>query len=95
MTPPTIAPADFIAGMAKGMAVLRVFDTKAPAPECHLGQPYKLIFGYHWLSVLMQNVVDGGYYGLQSLAQGSCYLRRTPGLERRLGEHQWKRRHFH
>ena len=28
MTPPTIAPADFIAGMAKGMAVLESFDTE-------------------------------------------------------------------
>ena len=28
MTPPTIAPADFIAGMAKGLAVLESFDTE-------------------------------------------------------------------
>ena len=28
MTTPTIAPADFIAGMAKGMAVLESFDTE-------------------------------------------------------------------
>ncbi|EPS46002.1 hypothetical protein H072_34 [Dactylellina haptotyla CBS 200.50] len=30
--------------------------------------PYKLIFGYHWLGGSMQDVVNGGYYGLQSLA---------------------------
>lgn len=35
-------------------------------------RPYKLIFGYHWLSGTMQNVVSGNYYGVQPLAGNSA-----------------------
>jgi poly(3-hydroxybutyrate) depolymerase len=42
--------------------------------------PLRLIFGYHWLSGNMQNVVDMGYYGLEPLAAGSAVFIAPEGL---------------
>lgn len=57
----------------------RQYTLKVPN-NYNRNQPYKLIFGYHWLSGSMQNVVDGDYYGLQSLAQGSAIFVAPQGL---------------
>lgn len=42
--------------------------------------PHKLIFGYHWLDGTMQNVADGGYYGLDGLAGGSAIFLAPQGI---------------
>ncbi|KAH7309693.1 Alpha/Beta hydrolase protein [Stachybotrys elegans] len=43
--------------------------------------PLRLIFGYHWLGGSMQNVVQGSYYGLEPLAQGSAVFVAPQGLD--------------
>jgi poly(3-hydroxybutyrate) depolymerase len=42
---------------------------------------YRLIFGYHWLGGSMQNVADGGYYGLDSLSAGSTIFVAPQGID--------------
>ncbi|CAI6091570.1 unnamed protein product [Clonostachys chloroleuca] len=41
---------------------------------------HNLVFGYHWLGGSMQNVADGGYYGLDPLSQGSTIFVAPNGL---------------
>lgn len=43
--------------------------------------PHRLVFGFHWLNGNMQNVVDGGYYGLEQLAQGSAIFVAPNGID--------------
>jgi poly(3-hydroxybutyrate) depolymerase len=43
--------------------------------------PHRLIFGYHWLSGTMQNVVDMGYYGLEPLSEGSAIFVAPQGID--------------
>ena len=43
--------------------------------------PYRLVVGYHWLSGSMQNVVDGGYYGLEPLSEGSTIFIAPQGID--------------
>ncbi|KAH6986932.1 Alpha/Beta hydrolase protein [Ilyonectria destructans] len=58
----------------------RQYTLKIP-DSYNRSQPYKLIFGYHWRSGSMQNVAGGGYYGLESLAQGSAIFVAPQGLD--------------
>ncbi|KAF3391033.1 hypothetical protein DPV78_011170 [Talaromyces pinophilus] len=41
---------------------------------------YQLIFGYHWLSGTMQDVVSGSYYGIQPLAGDNAIFVAPQGL---------------
>jgi poly(3-hydroxybutyrate) depolymerase len=43
-------------------------------------KPHRLVFGYHWLSGNMGNVVQGGYYGLRNLAGDSTIFIAPNGL---------------
>lgn len=43
-------------------------------------EPYKLMFGYHWLGGTMQNVVSGSYYGIEPLAGNSAVFVAPQGL---------------
>ncbi|GFF29321.1 probable feruloyl esterase C [Aspergillus udagawae] len=49
-------------------------------PNYDRNRPYKLIFGYHWLSGTMQDVVGGSYYGVQPLANGAAIFVAPQGL---------------
>ncbi|KAF7175427.1 hypothetical protein CNMCM7691_008528 [Aspergillus felis] len=49
-------------------------------PNYDRNRPYKLIFGYHWLSGTMQDVVGGSYYGVQPLANGGAIFVAPQGL---------------
>ncbi|KAF3912621.1 hypothetical protein AA313_de0209967 [Arthrobotrys entomopaga] len=42
--------------------------------------PYKLIFAWHWLNGNMQDVVNGGYYGMQSLASETAIFVAPNGI---------------
>jgi poly(3-hydroxybutyrate) depolymerase len=42
--------------------------------------PHRLVFGYHWLSGSMQNVADGGFYGLDALSEGTAVFVAPNGL---------------
>lgn len=41
---------------------------------------YKLIFGFHWRDGTMNNVAQGGYYGLRNLAQETAIFVAPQGL---------------
>lgn len=43
--------------------------------------PYKLIFGLHWLSGTMQNVVDDSFYGVQPLSENKVIFVAPQGLD--------------
>lgn len=43
-------------------------------------EPYKLMFGYHWLGGTMQDVVSGSYYGIEPLAGNSAVFVAPQGL---------------
>ena len=43
-------------------------------------KPHRLVFGYHWRDGSMNNVAQGGFYGLQSLSAGSTIFIAPNGL---------------
>lgn len=55
--------------------ILKVPDNYDP------NTPHRFVIGYHWLSGSMQNVADGGYYGLEPLAQGSAIFVAPQGID--------------
>jgi poly(3-hydroxybutyrate) depolymerase len=55
--------------------ILKVPDNYDP------NNPYRLIFGYHWLGGSMQNVAEGGYYGLEQLAAGNAIFVAPQGID--------------
>lgn len=44
-------------------------------------QGHKLIFGFHWLSGTMNDVVNGGYYGLKGLAENGAIFVAPQGFD--------------
>ena len=43
--------------------------------------PYKLIFGFHWLGGDMNAVVGNGYYGMEALSEGSAIFVAPNGID--------------
>ncbi|KAM0310037.1 hypothetical protein ACHAPQ_012529, partial [Fusarium lateritium] len=43
-------------------------------------KPYRLVFGYHWRDGNMNNVAQGGFYGLRGLAADSTIFIAPNGL---------------
>lgn len=43
--------------------------------------PLKLIFGFHWLGGSMNDVANGGYYGLEPLSQGGAVFVAPNGFD--------------